>query len=595
MSQYDIVIKNGTIIDGTGLPRFKGDLAIRNGRIAKIGRVDASTAREVIDATGLIVAPGFVDLHTHYDAQIHWDPYCTISGWHGVTSVAIGNCGFGFAPARPAVRERLLRMMTRTEQIPYETMVEGMGLDWDWESLPEWMDHLERLPKGVNLLSYVPLNPLLVHVMGLEGAKAGRLPSADEMGEIKRLVHEAMDAGMMGWSCQRMGKHSMQADFDGTPMPTDVMPDETLLALADVLGERGEGFIEILNATTGEPLKSKDPKDSLFVEEIARRSGRPVLFNAIIAMDDPGYENLHQQALKWLDACAAKGLRIYGQAVTVRMAYQFTLEHWNMYDSSPAWNELTQGSIVERVAKMRDPAMRQRLIADEDILVTTGVGGPITGLVVQEVPGHPELAHYLGRTLGEIAQTEGKHHIDAMLDIGIAGGLKVLYRTHELSSTDPKKVGELVRNQHVIPGVSDGGAHTKFLAGGSFTTDIITWLVRETGELTLEQAHYRLSYLPAQAAGFLDRGFLREGAPADVIVYDFDKLRRVPEVDYEVAYDVPANEWRRIQRAEGYRWILVNGVVTFKDGVCTNATPGHLLRLNRWQSDITSQDLASAG
>ena len=585
MSKYDKVIKNGTIIDGTGLPRFKGDIGIRNGLIAKMGRIDAAQGAEVIDAEGLIVAPGFVDLHTHYDAQIHWDPYCTISGWHGVTSVAIGNCGFGFAPARAESRERLLRMMTRTEQIPYHSMVEGMGLDWDWETLPEWMDHLDRVPKGVNLLSYVPLNPLLVYVMGLEGAKSGRAATAAELAEMKRLIHEAMDAGMMGWSCQRFGKNSLQADFDGTPMPTDVMPDETLLAFADVLNERGEGFIEMLNATSGEPLKKEDPKDNLFVEEIARRSGRPVLFNALIAMDLPGYETQHRKALKWLDDCFAKGLRVYGQAVTVRAAYQFTLEHWNLYDSSPAWNEATQGNITERIAKMSDPAIRKRMIAEEDILVTTGVGGPIAGLIVQETPGHPELACYHGRTLGEIGGTEGKHAIEAMLDIGIAGDLQVLFRTNELSSIDPKKVGELVRNQHVMPGISDGGAHTKFFTGGSFTTDMITWLVRETGELTLEQAHYRLSYLPAQAAGFLDRGFLREGAPADIVIYDFQKLRRVPEVDYEVAHDFPANEWRRIQRAEGYRWIIVNGVVTFKDGVCTNATPGQLLRLDSWHQN----------
>ena len=595
MSQYDTVIKNGTIIDGTGLPRFNGDIAIRNGRIAAIGRVDASTGRDVIDATGLIVAPGFVDLHTHYDAQVHWDPYCTISGWHGVTSVAIGNCGFGFAPARAESRERLLHMMTRTEQIPYDSMVAGMGLDWEWESLPQWMDHLDRVPKGVNLLSYVPLNPLLVYVLGLEGAKAGRMPTADELGEMKRLIHEAMDAGMMGWSCQRFGQHSMQADYDGTPMPTDVMADETLLAFADVLAERGEGFIEMINATTGEPLKTNDPKDSRFVEEIARRSGRPVLYNAIIAMDMPGYETQHRSALQWLDDCFARGLRVFGQAVTVRAAYQFTLEHWNLYDSSPAWNHVTQGSIAERIAKMADPDNRRKLIAEEEILVTTGVGGPIEGLIVQETPGHPELAHYIGRTLGDIAATDAKHPIEAMLDIGIAGELKVLFRTNELSSIDHKKVGELVRNQHVLPGISDGGAHTKFFTGGSFTTDLITWLVRETGELTLEQAHFRLSYLPAQAAGFLDRGFLREGAPADIVIYDIDKLRRVPEVDYEVAWDFPANEWRRIQRAEGYRWILVNGTVTFKDGVCTQATPGQLLRLNRWNRGDVDTRLASAG
>jgi N-acyl-D-aspartate/D-glutamate deacylase len=167
-------------------------------------------------------------------------------------------------------------MMTRTEQIPYDSMVEGMGLDWDWETLPEWMDHLDRVPKGVNLLSYVPLNPLLVYVMGLEGAKAGRAASPDELGEMKRLINEAMDAGMMGFSCQRFGENSVQSDFDGTPMPTDVMPDETVLAFSDILAERGEGFVQILNATNGEPIRNKSEEDIAFVEEVARRSGRPI-------------------------------------------------------------------------------------------------------------------------------------------------------------------------------------------------------------------------------------------------------------------------------------------------------------------------------
>ncbi|MCZ6893233.1 MAG: amidohydrolase family protein [Gammaproteobacteria bacterium] len=581
MTQFDTLIKNGTVIDGTGLPGFKGDIGIRNGRIAKMGRIDVKDAREVINAEGLIVAPGFIDLHTHYDAQIHWDPYCTISGWHGVTSVAIGNCGFGFAPAHPQNRERLLQMMTRTEQIPYESMVEGMGLDWEWETLPEWMDHLDGIPKGVNLLSYVPLNPLLVYVLGLEGAKAGRAATPDELGEMKRLLGEAMDAGMMGFSVQRFGEHSLQADFDGTPMPTDIMPDETLLAFSDLLGERGEGFIQILNATNGEPLKSKSDADQKFVEELARRSGRPILYNALVALDAAGNENVHLEALKWIDSCFARGLRVFGQAVTVRAPFQFTLEDWNLYDSSPAWNYATQGTVEERTAKLSDPAVRKQMIDEEEMLVTTGVGGPIEGLTIQETPDHPELEQYVGRKIGEIAQAEDKHPIEAMLDIGVAGELKVLYRTQEVASIDPKKVGELIRNQHVLPGISDGGAHTKFFTGGSFTTDLIAWLVRETGELTLEQAHYRLSYLPAQAAGFTDRGFLREGAPADIVVYDFENLRRVPEVDYEIAHDFPANQWRRIQRAEGYRWILVNGVVTFKDGECTGATPGRLLRLNR--------------
>ncbi len=581
MAEFDTLIKDGTVIDGTGLPRFVGDVAIKNGRVAKIGRIDASQADDVIDAKGLIVAPGFVDLHTHYDAQVHWDPYCTISGWHGVTSVAIGNCGFGFAPARKENRERLLQMMTRTEQIPYETMVEGMGLDWDWESLPEWMDHLDRVDKGVNLLSYVPLNPLLVYVMGLDDAKAGREATPDELGEMKRLIHDAMDAGMMGFSFQRFGVNSVQSDYDGTPMPTDVMPDSTILEFSNLLGERGEGFIQLLNSQEGDPVNNRSDKDQKFVEELARRSGRPILFNALLASDEKGIEDIHIGGMEWIDSCFERGLRIFGQAVTVRAPFVFTLEEWNLYDSNPAWSKATTGTLEEKMVKLADPKIREEMKAEEEDLVTTGVGGPIEGVWIEATPDHPELEKYIGKTLGEIAGEEGKHHIDVMLDIGVAGDLKVRFRTPEIASTDPKKVGELARNQHIIPGVSDGGAHTKFFTGGSFTTDFLTWLVRDNRELTLEQAHYRLSYLPAQAAGFTDRGFLREGAPADIVVYDLENLKRVPEVDYEIVRDFPADEWRRVQRAEGYRWIMVNGKVTFKDGECTGATPGQLLRLNQ--------------
>ena len=580
MALYDTIIKGGTVIEGTGLPRFNGDIGIRDGHIAKIGKIDPKDGVEVLDADGLIVAPGFVDLHTHYDAQIHWDPYCTISGWHGVTSVAIGNCGFGFAPAKKEMRERLMLMLTRTEQIPYESMVEGVGLDWDWETLPEWMDHLERQPMGVNVLNYVPLNPLMVYVMGLDAAKSGEPATPEQLAEMKRLVNEAMNAGMMGIAAQRLGEHSVQADHDGTPMPTDCMDDGDFLALASVLGDRGEGFIQVTEAKHLDPSDPDPEADWRFVEKLAEVSQRPILYNAVVALDH--VPNNHIKTLKWLTDCNSRGLRVFGQGVTVRTPFQFTLEHWNLYDSSPAWNYATQGTHDERMERLADPDVRKRMIDEHPSLVTTGVGGPIKFLVVQDAPDHPELGKYLGRTVGDIALDEGKHPIEAMLDIGIAGELKVLYRSQDIASTDPVKVGALSRDQHVIPGLSDGGAHTKFFTGGSYPTDMLTWLVRDTGEMTLEDAHYHLSYLPAQAAGFVDRGFLREGAPADIVVYDLENLKRVPEVDYEVAYDVPANEWRRIQKAEGYRWILVNGTVTFEDGECTGATPGHLIRLNQW-------------
>jgi N-acyl-D-aspartate/D-glutamate deacylase len=579
MTQFDSVIRGGTVVDGTRLPRLRADVGIRNGRVAKIGRIAAGEAARELDAGGLIVAPGFVDLHTHYDAQIHWDPYCTISGWHGVTSVVLGNCGFGFAPVKPADRERSLLMMTRTEQIPYESMKAGMA--WNWVSFPEWLDNLQRIPKGVNVVSYVPVSPLMVYVMGLEAAKS-RPATPAEQREMQRLLDEAMDAGACGFSIQRLGKNSLQADYDGTPMPTDCMADEDILVLADVLRRRDEGFIQITQAAGGDPVRSGDAiksRDRAFLEKLAERAQRPVLHNAIAAIDDR--PSFHKSELAWVHDCNERGLRIYGQGANVRTWFSFTMELWNLYDYSPAWNHATQGTSEEKRRKLSDPELRVKLREEEPMLASIGEQTRPGNLTITKVPGHPELEKYVGKLVKDIAAAEGKHVVDAMLDIALAGDLKVEFRGGDATSSNPDMVAEVMRDPYVIAGVSDGGAHTKFFTGGSFTTDFLTWLVRDTKQLTLEEAHYHLSYLPAQAAGFLDRGFLREGAPADIVVYDLARLKRTPEWDYEIAHDFPANEWRRIQRAEGYRFILVNGEVTFEEGKCTGATPGQLLRNGR--------------
>ena len=236
MAQFDLVLRGGTIVDGTMSARYRADIGVVDGVIAEIGRIPAHEADEVLDANGHIVAPGFIDLHTHYDAQLFWDPYCSLSGWHGVTSVVIGNCGFGFAPVQPDFRERAMLTMVRTEAIPLASM--QLGMPWDWVTYPEMLDSIDRAPKAVNLLPYIGVNPMLIWVMGLEDAKSGRKPTAEETAQLKRLLHEAMDAGACGWSAQRMlpdGPAAVQRDFDGSPMPTDVMHDETCRELAKVL------------------------------------------------------------------------------------------------------------------------------------------------------------------------------------------------------------------------------------------------------------------------------------------------------------------------------------------------------------------------
>lgn len=577
MNEYDIHISGGTIVDGTRVPRYQGDVWIKDGKIAQLGgRANGSAERE-IDADGLIVAPGFIDLHTHYDAQIRWDPYCTISGWHGVTSVVLGNCGFGFAPVKPDFRQRSMLTMVRTEAIPLASMEEGMLPLWDWETIPEYLDSLDGAPKGVNCIQYMPTASLMTYVMGLEAAKT-RPASDAERKEMQRLLHEGMDAGLCGFSIQRLGRNSTQADFDGTPMVTDTMVDEDILALAEVLAERDEGFIQITQAT------GKIKKDLAFVEKLAAVSGRPVMHNAIA----PTRRNPtpHRKSLDWVDKCWEKDLQVYGQCATVRSGFAFSLEHWNLYDFSKTWRALTTGSHEEKLAKMSDPELREAMVSAEIRnkaiyrKLRPGVGGPIENLVVQGVNRRQDLQKYVGRSLAEIGQDEEKHPAEVMLDLSLDTDLQAEFMGPDLGS-NAEFMGELMSNPYTVPGVSDGGAHTKFFTGGAWSTDFLRWLVRDEKQVTLEEAHYRMSALAAHAAGFRDRGTLREGAAADVVVYDMEELDIEPEWVGEVVHDLPGDEWRRVQQPKGYKSIMVNGEVTFDDGECTGATPGELLRHGR--------------
>ena len=312
MSDFDLHIKDGTIVDGTRNPRYTGDLWIKDGRIAQMGGEQTDSAAETIEAEGLIVAPGFVDLHTHYDAQIRWDPWCTISGWHGVTSVVLGNCGFGFAPVKPDFRERSMLTMTRTEAIPYESMKQGMP--WDWETIPEYLDSLDRADKGVNVIQYMPTASLMTYVMGLEAAKSR--PATDvERREMQRLLHEGMDAGLCGFSIQRLGPDSVQADFDGSPMVTDTMADDDILALAEVLRERGEGFIQITQA------EGDIKKDLAFLEKLAATADRPILHNVV----------LHPARIR-----KSIGARCVGLKAAGNVAYRFMRNAARVVPGSPS-------------------------------------------------------------------------------------------------------------------------------------------------------------------------------------------------------------------------------------------------------------------
>ncbi len=579
MPEFDVIIKNGTIVDGTRVPRYRADLGIKNGKIAAIGRLQSGAATKVLDASGLIVAPGAIDLHTHYDAPLHWDPYCSIGSWHGVTSVTIGNCGFGFAPVYAKDVDRAMLSMSRNEAIPLEPM--KVSMPFDWETFPQWMDHLDRIPLGVNLSQLLPVSPVVAYAMGGYAEAKGRLPNDKELAQVVSMLHEAMDAGAVGWGAQRLfaeGLAAVQRDYDGTPMISDVLSDEFYLTLARALNGRGEGFIQFTQASGSfleglEGIMSALRSDFSFNMRLAEESGRPVLYNAVAANDR--FPFFYREQLKMLEEANGKGLSVFGQAATVRANFTFTFEDWNLFDNSPIWREATVGTIEEKRAKLANPARRQAMKEEYDSgQIAIDLFGRVAEFIAQEV-FRPDLKEkYEGLSVQQIADQENKHIIDAILDLSVADDLKTQWQTPRLN-LEVEHHKEIMSSPYTIAGISDGGAHTKFLTTGVWPTDMLSWMVRDTGALSLEEAHFRLSGMPAWAANFKDRGTLREGMAADIMVYDLAKLAIGP---LEIAHDVPAGEWRRIQKAEGYRWIMVNGQVIFEDGKCTGATPGKLLR-----------------
>jgi len=570
MARFDVVIKGGTVIDGLRTPRYKADVGIADGRVAQIGRIDAADGADVVDAGNRIVAPGFVDLHTHYDSQVFWDPWCTMSGWHGVTSVVIGNCGFGFAPCHPQDRERTMLTLARNEAVPVKTMQAGMP--WDWETFPQFLDSVGRTPKGVNVMAFVPLAPLYAYVAGVDNAKAYRVTD-EELDEMCRLLVEGMEAGGCGFSAQINGElGNVQLDYDGTPMVTDCMTDHEVIAFSRAMGSLGRGVAQLTGTLDSAAL-------------MARESGRPVIWNALLAdgaLNQHGRpEYSHRDVIKQLEYLnEEEGVRVFAQALTTNFVSEFTLEDYNLADAIPCWKEACLGTVDEKMVKFADSVRRAAMKqVHEERGGLFGAGYDLTEIKIHwissDAPNATELKdRYEGYSIGEVAARDGKHEIDAFLDIAVAGRLGVGFAT-PMMMTPPESMREIATSSVALPGVSDGGAHTKFVTTARYPSELLGFWVREHEIMSLEDAHWRLSYYPALAAGLKGRGFLAEGAPADVVVYDPATVDSGPQ---ERVWDYPAGEWRLIQRAIGYDRIIVNGRTTFVDGECTGVTPGKLLR-----------------
>ncbi|MCB2073194.1 MAG: amidohydrolase family protein [Novosphingobium sp.] len=572
MATFDTIISGGRIIDGTGSPAFFADVGITDGRIATIGELSHASAETVIDATGKVVAPGFVNQHSHYDVALFWDPYCSNAGENGVTTVVNANCGFGVAPVRERDMERAMLMLETTEQIPVAH--QRAALPWDWESFPEYLERVRALPKGVNIMTYLPLNLLMVYVMGIEAAKT-RAPTPPELAEMHRLINEAMDAGAIGISMSCMGAEgNSHLDCDGSPMPTDTASHETVLDICRALVERGEGVIQLLSHLV--IYGDRGLTERLL--ELAKGSGVTVIHNAFMTSDlMPGKV---EEDLAWLDSMRAKGFDIVANVLVSRGWIEAGMRQLDV--------SCGMLSAVRRIAACKTEEEVLQLVSDPDYIrafseeyatkgATNGANG-LEGQIVINVGEDPDLQPFLDRTLGEIATAEGRDVVEVMLDLAARSKLALQIRSPQISSTDPAQAARLFGHYATVIGGSDGGAHTKSFGMGHAPTDMLLWLAHDTGLMTLEELHFHLGLKVARALQIMDRGAVLPGFWADLLVYDLDELYFDTQ-RYEIVHDMPGGDWRRKGKAGGYAYILVNGVVTHERDTPTGATPGRLLRI----------------
>ena len=394
MPEYDLVIRGGTIVDGTGIPRYRADLAVKNGRVAMLsGRIKAGGAKE-IDASGCIVAPGAIDLHTHYDAQLNWDPYASLSGWFGVTSLTIGQCGFGFAPTKPEDRDLNMRMMHRIEAIPLESM--RLGMRWDWETFPEFLDSLDRQGLGVNVGALVPFSPLRGYVLGMLPARQRTSVTEAELHQMKQLFYEGMQAGAFGFAGHRNMEDRAE---DGSFLPSHMASKEEYLALAEVMSEFGVGHI---GWTVGTHTYGDRDEQRALMEQMMQVSGRPL---HVLDSDTT--------AQAWLESARAQGLPVVEQVIVAFTEPEFTLAEYNMFDYMPNWVQPLVGSREERLAKLRDRSIRDGMKRDVEEHPNNRTNW--SRLKVLEVV-HERNDKYEGLSIEEIARIEGKHPLDAFLD-----------------------------------------------------------------------------------------------------------------------------------------------------------------------------------
>jgi len=562
---YDLVIKNGTVIDGTGLPRYRADVAVRHGRIAAIGRI-REAAREVVDAEGQVVTPGFIDGHTHMDAQVFWDPYGTCSCWHGVTTVVMGNCGFTLAPCGRSERHLVVRNLERAEDIAAEAM--DAGIDWTWTTFPEFFDRLEGLPKGINYAGYVGHSALRTFAMGERAFE--KESSEDELRAMERELRDAMRAGAIGFTTSRSPSHETP---DRRPVASRLASWDEVRRLVGVMGEMNAGVFELAGERAGgDPDRLRDYHVRL--RDLAVESGRPITWGLFSRREEP---DLWRTYLALLEETAARGGRMFAQvhsrALTVVLSFKTSLP----FDRLPVWHELRALPLDQQQARLREPELRRRLVEaakERDERRPIGAEarlGSYEWIFVMDTPEGPH------RSVAEIARQRGIDPVEAIIDLALEKDLDRFF-LQPIANENQEHALELITHPRTVVTFSDSGAHVSQIMDASLQTHLLSYWVRARQALVLEQAVRMLSLEPATHWGFADRGLIREGMAADLLVFDPDTI--APEMP-EVVRDLPAGARRLTQRARGIAATVVNGEVVLRDGKPTGALPGQLLRSGR--------------
>ncbi len=559
--QFDLILKGGRVIDGSGLPGYTADVAIQGDRIARIGRIDLP-AKRVWNADGLVVAPGFIDVHTHYDVQLDWDPLATPSTWHGVTTVLAGNCGFTVAPAKPQDVDWLAGMLTRVEGMSRAALAAG----WRFEG-GGFADYWRRLDGklGVNVGSYVGHSAVRRFVMGEAASERTATPA--EIAAMQELVRQGMREGAVGFSTSQVEIHRGE---DGRPVPSNFAAAEEIVALCAVLAEFDRGAIEIIPRSFSEGY---DEADRALLLAIYRASGKPVELNPLTP------SNTHpfgwKRSLDWLREQNAAGVRLYPMCSVNKLEAHLRLCDTFLFDEIPTWRELLCLPEPQRSNALRDPAVRARMaetLADSSRRAFTIDPG---SLLVEEAT-QPANAALVGREVAEIARERRQTPLDCFLELSLSENLRMNFESNSAASASDfirQMNRSALAEPFVMPGSSDGGAHLASFSGADYSTRLLTDWVPDS--LTLEQAVQRLTGMPAIVHGLEGRGFLRVGARADVVLFDPSRLRAGKA---RLVEDFPAQSSRYVIDAEGYEGVIVNGVPVMQQGAATGALPGVVLQ-----------------